>query len=152
MFYTTHISSIQFSQWMGKNTGLMFDCINAQLQLQLVFIRENGQQTPNNFRIQQMCLVVRQPTHSTAMAHEMPWNMWKMHRQASSAGWEICSLVLIKYILWTEHRKNFNHYTPSAHTHSSNIQYFVEYAEWDLCQCGIEHPHIADKMAQVCTA
>ena len=57
---------------MRKNTGLVFHCTNTQLQLQLVLIGENGQQTQNNFRIQQICLVVRQPTHSTAMAHEMP--------------------------------------------------------------------------------
>jgi hypothetical protein len=149
MFYVTNVSSVQFSQWMGKNTGLTFYCINTLLQWQLVFIRENGQETQNNFRIQQMCLVVRQPTHSAAMAHEMPWNMWKTHRQFSAA-WETCSLVLIKYILQKEHRKKINHYSPSAHTQCSNIKFCAEYAEWDLCHCGIEHLHIADIVVQVC--
>ena len=144
MFYVTNITFVQFGQWMGKNAGLMFDRINTLLQRQLAFIRENGQETPNNFRIQQMCLVVRQPTHSTSMAHEMPWNM--------CAAWETCSLVLIKYILQTEHRKKFNHYSPSADTQCSNIKFCVEYAEWDLCHCGTEHTHIADTVVQVCTA
>lgn len=78
-------------------------------------IREKGQEAQNNFRSQQMCLVVRQPTHSTAMVHEMLQNMGKIHKQTSSLAWETCYVVLIKHILHTEHRKKLNHNTPCAY-------------------------------------